>query len=294
MMTLLLKRGLTVLLLSVIPLFVLAQGFPLPDVPKELKGVEARANYLALHYWDRYDFTDNTLIGNVDVSEQGFSNFISIMPYVTDKDAAFAQLAVNIASNQRMADYFVALGMKYLYEQASPVYDEGLYILMLEKILEQPALPENLRQEFGFDLKMAKKNRVGDVAADFSFITRAGERSTLLKTKGEYVLLFLGDPECDFCNVTKEELSAMPSVGHLVDEGRLKVLFVCVEGMSDAWKESRAPNGWIDVCDDRMEIHCGLLYEMPGLPVLYLLDRNHRVLLKNTTPAVVEDFFSER
>ena len=55
---------------------------------------------------------------------------------------------------------------------------------------------------------------------------------------------------------------------------------MCVEGMSDAWKEPRAPVGWMDVCDDRMEIHRGLLYEIPGLPVLYLLDKNHRVLLK--------------
>ena len=289
-----LKRYPVFFLFFFLPLLAAAQGFPLPDVPKEVKGVEARANYLALHYWDRYDFTDNTLIGNVDISEQGFSNFISIMPYVTDKDAAFAQLAVNIASNQRMADYFVALGMKYLYEQASPVYDEGLYILMLEKILEQPALPENLRQEFGFDLKMAKKNRVGDVAADFSFITRAGERSTLLNTKGEYILLFLGDPECDYCTETKEQLLAMPVFGRLVADGSLKVLQVCVEGMSDAWKEYRAPERWIDACDDRMEIHKGLLYEIPGLPVLYLLDKNHRVLLKNSSPAAVENFFMKK
>ena len=289
-----LKRYPVFFLFFFLPLLAAAQGFPLPDVPKEVKGVEARANYLALHYWDRYDFTDNTLIGNVDISEQGFSNFISIMPYVTDKDAAFAQLAVNIASNQRMADYFVALGMKYLYEQASPVYDEGLYILMLEKILEQPALPENLRQEFGFDLKMANMNRVGSVAADFSFLSRAGERSTLLKTKGEYILLFLGDPECDYCTEAKEQLLAMPVFGRLVADGSLKVLQVCVEGMSDAWKEYRAPERWIDACDDRMEIHKGLLYEIPGLPVLYLLDKNHRVLLKNSSPAAVENFFMKK
>ena len=289
-----LKRYPVFFLFFFLPLLAAAQGFPLPDVPKEVKGVEARANYLALHYWDRYDFTDNTLIGNVDISEQGFSNFISIMPYVTDKDAAFAQLAVNIASNQRMADYFVALGMKYLYEQASPVYDEGLYILMLEKILEQPALPENLRQEFGFDLKMANMNRVGSVAADFSFLSRAGERSTLLNTKGEYILLFLGDPECDYCTETKEQLLAMPVFGRLVADGSLKVLQVCVEGMSDAWKEYRAPERWIDACDDRMEIHKGLLYEIPGLPVLYLLDKNHRVLLKNSSPAAVENFFMKK
>lgn len=78
-----------VLLISILlylPLCTTAQDtFPLPDVPTTLKGVEARANYLALHYWDKFDFSDNTLIGNKDVTEQGFSNFISIMPYVSGK-----------------------------------------------------------------------------------------------------------------------------------------------------------------------------------------------------------------
>jgi hypothetical protein len=93
----------------------------LPVLPNGLKGTEARANYLALHYWDNYDFSN---------------------------------------------------------------------ILMLEKILLQPSLSEKHRQEFGFDLKMAKKNCLGSVATDFCFITRSGKRSSLLETHCEYILLF--------------------------------------------------------------------------------------------------------
>ena len=217
-----------VILFFLQPLLVAAQGgsFPLPDVPKELRGPEARANYLASHYWDRYDFGDDRLIGSKEVTEQGFSNFISIMPYVTEKGAAFGRLAERLVGNGRMLDYFVALGVKYLYEPASPVYDDALYILMLEKVLEQESLSEKHRQEFGFDLRMARKNRVGSVAADFSFITKDGKNSTLHKTEGEYLLLFLGDPECEYCVETKEKLLALPAFMHFVDSGRLKVLSV--------------------------------------------------------------------
>ena len=64
-----------------LPSLLIAQDvFPLPDVPGTLKAPEVRANYLALHYWDRLDFNDNSLIENRDMMEQGFSNFISIMP----------------------------------------------------------------------------------------------------------------------------------------------------------------------------------------------------------------------
>ena len=96
----------TLLLIAIFlffPLYITAQEtFPLPDVPKTLKGVEARANYLASHYWDKIDFTDNALVGNKDISEQGFSNFISIMPYVTEKEAAFDCFASKLVSNSRL------------------------------------------------------------------------------------------------------------------------------------------------------------------------------------------------
>ena len=76
----------------------------------------------------------------------------------------------------------------------------------------------------------------------------------------------------------------------LVDSGRLKVLSVCVEGKTDAWKNGLTPKGWIDACDEGLVIYEDLLYEIPGLPVLLLLDNEHRVLMKNVYPCMVETF----
>ena len=282
------------ILLLLLPFGAGAQNaaFPLPDVPTTLKGTEARADYLALHYWDRYDFNDFSLIGNKDISEQGFSNFISIMPYVTDKDAAFAQFAKSISANTRMLKYFVALGEKYLAEPMSPLYDESLYILMLEKVIALPGIDEACRQQYGFDLMMASKNRVGAVAADFSFLMRNGKRSNLHKVKSEYTLLFLGDPECGVCTIVKDELLESPRLRGLLNAGRLKVLYVCVEGKTEAWQETPAPEGWIDACDDKGAVYEDMLYDIPGLPVLYLLDNEKKVLLKNVQPVHIERFLN--
>ena len=98
------------------------------------------------------------------------------------------------------------------------------------------------------------------------------------------MLLFLGDPECDICVQTKEELASSPIVKKMVDTKKLAVLSVCVEGKTDMWKETPAPKGWIDACDDKMAIYNKQLYEVKGLPVLYLLDGEHKVLMKNVQP----------
>lgn len=288
------KRIFSIILLF-IPFSLLAQNsFPLPDVPQTLKGPEVRANYLALHYWDRYDFGDVGLIGNKDISEQGFSNFISIMPYVSEKDKAFDVLASRLVPNSRMLQYFMGLGIKYLAEPLSPVYNEDLYILFLEKIVAQQGISERDYEDANFDLKMAKKNRVGTKAANFTFLKRNGKRWELEKVDGEYIMLFFGDPDCDICCDTKEEIISSTLLNRMVDSGVLTVLSVCVEGKTDIWEKTPAPSGWIDACDDKQVIYEKLLYDIPGLPILYLLDKEHKVLMKNVQVSHIVDFFRNR
>lgn len=270
-------------------------SFPLPVVPSTIKTPEARANYLALHYWDLYEFSDNGLIGNKDVSEQGFSNFISIMPYVTQREAAFEALVARMNTNPKMTPYFVALAEKYLSEPLSPVYNEDLYLLMLEKVVASKGLSELDKGEYKFDLKMAKKNRLGTRAANFTYLCRNGMRGELWDVcGGEYVLLLFGDPDCNVCMDAKEQLAASAIIKDMVDDKRLTVLSVCVEGKTKVWEKSSAPDGWIDACDEKMVIYDKQLYEIKGLPVIYILDSECKVVMKNVQPHQVLRFFSEK
>ncbi|MBE6302421.1 MAG: DUF5106 domain-containing protein [Bacteroidales bacterium] len=283
-------------LLLILPLSVMSQneGFPLPDVPVTLKGPEARANYLALHYWDRYDFSNLSLIGNKDVSEQGFSNFISIMPYVTKKEVAFAALASRMVSNSRMLRYFMGLATKYLAEPLSPVYNENLYIMFLESIIAQQGITGRDLKEAELDLAMAKKNRIGAKAENFDFLLRGGKRGKLDKVKGEYIILLLGDPDCDICSKVKNEITTSNLLSGMIDSSRIVVLSVCVEGKTDSWLQTTLPDKWINACDDKQLIYRKRLYDIPGLPVLYLLDKEHRVLMKNIQVTHLEQYFSSR
>lgn len=80
--------------------------FPLPEVPQMLVNPTDRANYVAVHYWDSFDFKNNALIGKPEITEQGFANFISIMPYVTEKKAAFTAFSRRMTENPKMMEHF--------------------------------------------------------------------------------------------------------------------------------------------------------------------------------------------
>ena len=267
-----------------------SEVFPLPSVPDSLVTAESRANYLALHYWDNIDFNDSTIIGNEDISEQGFSNFISIMPYVTQKEVAFAEFISKISLKPDVQDYFMAVAKKYLAESQSPVFNEELYIMMLQSLLSSDMLDSARRAKYSVILNTEMKNRVGEVATDFEFMLRDGERGRLSEINAKYILVFFSDPDCDRCNLVKAQIDASAVVRIKLLLGDLALLSVCVEGDTDAWKRIKTPDGWIDACDEKCAIYDQDLYDIPGLPSFYLLDSSHRVILRDVHFQLVENF----
>lgn len=267
-----------------------SEVFPLPSVPDSLVTTESRANYLALHYWDNIDFNDPTIIGNEDISEQGFSNFISIMPYVTQKEVAFAEFVSKISLKPDVQDYFMAVAKKYLAESQSPVFNDELYIMMLQSLLSSDMLDSARRVKYSVILNTEMKNRVGEVATDFEFMLRDGERGRLSEINAKYILVFFSDPDCDRCNSVKTQIDASAVVRIKLLLGDLALLSVCVEGDTDAWKRIKTPDEWIDACDEKGAIYDQELYDIPGLPSFYLLDSSHRVILRDVHFQLVENF----
>ena len=274
---------------------LLAMGqatFPLPNVPDTLTTRTERANYLALHYWDNIDFNDSTIIGNEDISEQGFCNFISIMPYVTQQREAFDIFVQGIISNKKAQDYFMSIGQKYLAEPQSPVYNEALYIVLLEAITSTPNLSVGDSEKYNFMLRMERRNQVGTVACDFEFLLRDGTYKRLHDIDAPYTLIFFGDPDCEICNRAKEQLQESIYIRLKWIGSDLAILSVCVEGKTEKWINTPAPEDWIDACDENCTIYDQLLYDIPGLPSLYLVDKEHRVVLRDVNVQTVEQFFS--
>ena len=61
-------------------------GFRLPDIPDTLRGT-ARAEYLALHYWDGFDFAGADIAA--PEAEQAFVDFLGLLSRIASADGAF-------------------------------------------------------------------------------------------------------------------------------------------------------------------------------------------------------------
>ena len=272
---------------------------PLPAVPATLCTPPVRAAYIIGHFWDAMDFSDILRSHDRDFMEQNFANYLSLFP-IADTTAlapAVATLIGRARADAGALSLLAETAEKYLYEQDSPLFNEEYYLLFADALAAAP-LRDYGRLRIEAQRAAMRKNRVGTVAADFSFETRDGKRLRLSEAApGRRVLLLFYDPDCDHCMQTIAELSGSAPLNEAVARGDMAVVAVYAGFGSSAraaWRRTldRLPAAWT-VGFDSGTVYTRDLYVLRNLPALYLLDASRRVILKDAAPARLAEHFNE-
>ena len=262
--------------------------FPFPEIPATLTEPEVRKSYLLTHYWERFDFADTTLVDNRDVTEQGFVNFIALLVDGTTSEELTRESLKNWCTGFIAKDHASRVLMKtaddYLYNPNSPFYNEGLYGVYLETLLDVFPTDDVQRSTYNFRLKLVKRNNPGDRATDFTYYLPDGNRCTLAATpvKGDRLLLVFYDPECESCHAVLGQMTASAALAKAVQTGRISVLAIYTEGNEEVWRKALPDmsEGWT-IGADHEAVKTGALYDLKAMPSLYLLDGQKKVLLKD-------------
>ena len=251
------------------------QSFPYPAIPDTLRSVELRAGYLSEHYWDNYNFTDTLLLKSKEVTEQGFVNFIDILNRfnldnaskgvahkdiaqkgITRKDitqkgiACFTRKAF---SNAAAKERFENLIEHYFEDQLSPVRNDRVYLIFLEEMKNSPCFDETEKERIAFKIKTTNKNLPGDIAINFKFKDESGKEHQLSDYKGQKVILYFYDPDCENCH----EVSA--------------------------WLKQQTIPADIKVLKMIADNHISYMYSLKNMPTIFLLDKENKVILKDCT-----------
>lgn len=258
---------------------------PMPIVPDTLRSVEARANYVASHYWDAMDFSNRRLVSDTAFMEQNFANYVAILG-MTERgiaDSAIMQLVGRASADSVAFNMLASTAEKYLDEPNSPMRNEELYICFLKYFIGSSAVSEAEKLRYEYRRAEAMKNRRGTRAADFNFIDREGVTARLSEAvgKADVTLLVFYDPDCSHCKEIIGRIAEIPLATGV------EVLAIDAEGDRSRWDATKStmPAGW-RVGFATTPILDQELYSLPASPTLYLLDRDATVIMKD--PAVDE------
>ena len=262
-------------------------GFVLPTIPESLTTTEERANYLALHYWDEVDMTslgEDMLVA----VQQAFADFVTILPYTAERPEAFRRLWQRCYPHDTFYK-MLEFAELYLYDVVSPLRNEEYYIEALEAIRACAEIDDTDKLAATSQLEMLKRNRVGEVVADFAFVDKQGAEHRLSDYTAEYVVLMFLSADCEDCKRLKHAIDANTRLWAMLRRGTLHIVAITITDDESAWLATTTPDRWTEGWDRAQ--HLGSLYDLGTLPRLYLLDGEHRVILKNTTPSAIEEYF---
>ena len=167
-------------------------------------------------------------------------------------------------------------------DAADPLHNETLYMAVLQHAVDNYVLSGTEKEKQRLLLEGAKKNMIGSIATDFDYITPKDKTVHHLKDlKADYILVYFNNPDCESCETVKQRLAENELINQLVADKKLIVLAIYPYDDQKLWKKAKYPDMMINGWNQSRQIEYAELYDLPTLPCFYLLDSNHKVLIKN-------------
>jgi hypothetical protein len=275
--------------------------FTMPSVPASIATVSGRADYLAAHYWDHFDFTDTVYVHLPEVTEQAFVDYLSILPYASGPAVTAQSVGQLLAEAEqeasgRMYGFFLEMFDKYLHDPNSPLRDDELYIPVARYLIADTRSGETEKRRMRYTLEGLLKNRPGTVAANFTYVLPDGRQRRLHDLKADCTLLMFYNPDCHACGEIIASIRQSSVIGKLHADGTLAILLFYPDEDLEIWKAHRddIPGDWLNGYDRHGKVKSSEIYDLRAIPSLYLLDRDKTVLLKDVNFDRLEEFLTKK
>ena len=293
--------------------------FPVPKPPSMLTDEGDIIRWLGKHYWESFcslsGRTDSAHVVGVRLNDvrEHMAAYMQIIHSLSIEEASrdVAQLYDLIAAAQMRLfreaqserggdtiesdnpDESVQGGAFYetmtqmvcgfLYDPNSIWRSEDLYLPFVSSLVDSPLTADEKRPGYRFEQTMCSLNPYMSTAPDFSFKDARGRIGNLNSVHAGHIILFFSNPGCQSCKDIIDALCSRTYLDSMIQSGRLAIVNIYIDEEIDTWLsyEKEYPRNWINAYDYKGVINSDELYFVRAIPSVYLLDSEHRILLKD-------------
>ena len=264
--------------------------------------------YYKSHYWDNISMTDERLI-RTPVFEGKFNRYYDqVLPQHPDSLIRAAGDLIDASrTNPEMFKYLLSnLTDKYV----NPTYmgQDAVFVYLFEKYYltgQADSWMNEKYKKFIFDRGYSlMANVLGKKGSNFDFVDTLGKKSSLYTVNAPYTVICFWDPTCGHC---KDEVPRVDSIFQLKWKKQgVALVGMMTDGGKDAWlKFIREKNlkGWMHVHQtqemkdaDQAANRPGFrqLYDVYQTPLLYLLDKEKRIIAKKLTYTQLDELLQQK
>lgn len=249
--------------------------------------------YYKSHFWDNADLSDDRLIRTPFIHskvEQYLNRLTSPAP---DSIIVSIDHLLKMTGNSEEAFKYLVWYFTVKYESSEIMGYDAIFVHLADNWYQDPRMKwmnvtvkENL-------IKRANTLRpllIGKTAPEMILLDTLNNPVSLHRLPADYIIIYFWDPDCSHCKKETPQLRDFYAANK--EKYNLEVYAVC---MDTSWKDMKAyiknnelqwvnVNGYYSVTPDFRE-----LYDVHTSPVLFLLDRNRRIIAKRILSTQMEN-----
>lgn len=176
---------------------------------------------------------------------------------------------------------------------------DKVYIHIVNKYYNKEMSPWISQTEIdGVHIQAERKARtlIGKIFPDITLSTEKGKKVTISSIEAEHIVLIFWKPGCSHCK------HAMPFIKKLqkkYSKKKLKIVSICTRKGDDSkrcWssiKEEKIGKFHYNLADTKGNQNFLLKYNLVGVPSIYILDKNKKILDKKVRPEELNEVFRE-
>jgi hypothetical protein len=257
------------------------------------------------HYWDNISFTDDRLI-RTPIFEPKLDRYYKdlVSPEPDSLNREIDHMLLFSRTNTEMFKYLlVYFTQKYINPEF--MGQDAVFIHIFEKYIntgQADFFTEKYRKYVDDRAYSVMANLIGQPAANLEMTDTSGKPKSLYEIPSNFIVVCFWDPTCSHCKETIPKLDSMYQAKWKYQG--VRVFAVMVEGGQDNWLNfirTHHLGDWINVYQTTAQ-HDAVaaagrpdyrqLYDVYQTPVLYLLDKDKRIVAKKLTYQQVDEVIS--
>ncbi len=271
------------LLIFTITLFAMLPGlmaqssspFPYPQVPDTLGNLQARSDYLLMHFWDKADI--KKLVNDTTALNEAFADYVTFMPYASSDSVrtSITNLIKSLKSDPKYILAFVKSAEKNMFSPESSVKADQAYMLFTRAVLSNKKINPKEKARYVDQVKMLNSSQLGSMVLPLSYVTRHGAEHQLYEQPGEFKLMYFHWPNHED-SMTELRLQTDAALSALSKDGRVKIFDLYVGNPEQALRQNMEsfPYEW----EVGWAPNAPSVIDLRVLPTFYLLDGENKIM----------------
>jgi len=275
-----------------------------PEIPKEIPLLENGEEdstfayrYYKSHYFEHIDFTDDRILRTPILFGKLNDYLFNVIPQHPDSAIIEVDKIIEAARPNKEMFKYILWFTTYKYETCGLMGFDAVFVHLVNTYYKTDQAWWVGKASLKHMIERSDKLEpilLGNIAPNMIIVDTSYQLIALHNTKADYTIVIFWEPECGHCQKEIPRLSVFYKKDK--EKYNMEVFAVCTDTSLNRWKDyiKKYDLTWINANGTRSateDFHD--LYDIYSTPVIYILDKNKKILAKRLSVEQTEDFIEK-